>query len=132
MGDDGGIRRREWARRPRSRGQAEMRADVLDDGRIRNGSDQVQPGAAAGTCQHVQPEGGLAPSRVRGEHAMVEKQMRLEAQGQPRQLLQQFERLYVQRQLRHTSIELTVDSYGKWQPIEPTRGGVDALDEPKW
>ena len=43
MGDDGGTLRRGWARRPRSRGAAEMRADVLDDGRIRTGSDQAQP-----------------------------------------------------------------------------------------
>jgi integrase len=37
--------------------------------------------------------------------------------------------VYVQRQLGHASINLTVDTYGKWLPIEPTRGGVDALDD---
>ena len=36
--------------------------------------------------------------------------------------------VYVQRQLGHASIKLTVDTYGKWLPIEPTRGGVDSLD----
>jgi len=37
--------------------------------------------------------------------------------------------VYVQRQLGHASITLTVDTYGRWLPIEPTRGRVDALDE---
>jgi integrase len=45
-------------------------------------------------------------------------------------LLQQGESpVYVQRQLGHASIKLTVDTYGKWLPIAPTRGGVDALDD---
>ncbi len=46
-------------------------------------------------------------------------------------LLQQGESpVYVQRQLGHASIKITVDTYGKWLRPEPTRGGVDALASP--
>lgn len=46
-------------------------------------------------------------------------------------LLQQGESpVYVQRQLGHASIKITVDTYGKWLRPEPTRGGVDALAGP--
>jgi integrase len=38
--------------------------------------------------------------------------------------------VYVQRQLGHASIKLTVDTYGRWLPVEPLRGGVAGLDEP--
>jgi len=37
-------------------------------------------------------------------------------------------RLYVQRQLGHASIQLTVDTYGKWLPME-NKGAVDRLDK---
>ena len=44
-------------------------------------------------------------------------------------LLQQGESpAYVQRQLGHASIQLTVDTYGKWLPSE-NKGAVDRLDE---
>jgi integrase len=44
-------------------------------------------------------------------------------------LLQQGESpAYVQRQLGHASIQLTVDTYGKWLPNE-NKGAVDRLDE---
>jgi integrase len=43
--------------------------------------------------------------------------------------------VYVQRQLGHASITLTVDTYGKWLPMAD-KGAVDSLDdphlEPKW
>jgi integrase len=35
---------------------------------------------------------------------------------------------YVQRQLGHASIQLTVDTYGKWLPMG-NKGAVDRLDE---
>ena len=35
---------------------------------------------------------------------------------------------YVQRQLGHASITLTVDTYGRWLPME-NKAAVDALDE---
>lgn len=57
MGDGGRARGRSWTGRPGRRGKAEMREDLLHDDRIRNGGDQAQPAAAAGTRQHVQPEG---------------------------------------------------------------------------
>ena len=45
-------------------------------------------------------------------------------------LLQQGESpVYVQRQLGHASIQLTVDTYGKWLPIG-NKAAVDRLDEP--
>jgi hypothetical protein len=34
---------------------------------------------------------------------------------------------YVQEQLGHASITLTVDTYGKWLPKKPLRGGVNLL-----
>lgn len=37
--------------------------------------------------------------------------------------------VYVQRQLGHASIQLTVDSYGKWLPIG-NKSAVDRLDDP--
>ena len=36
--------------------------------------------------------------------------------------------VYVQRQLGHASIQLTVDTYGRWLPME-NKGAVDRLDE---
>jgi integrase len=43
-------------------------------------------------------------------------------------MLQQGESVaYVQRQLGHASIQLTVDTYGKWLPLE-NQGAVDRLD----
>jgi len=36
---------------------------------------------------------------------------------------------WVQEQLGHASINLTVGTYGKWIPKRPVRGGVNALDE---
>jgi Phage integrase family len=36
---------------------------------------------------------------------------------------------YVQRQLGHASIQLTVDTYGKWLPMG-NKAAVDALDSP--
>ena len=36
--------------------------------------------------------------------------------------------VYVQRQLGHASIQLTVDTYGKWLPME-NKGAVDRLDK---
>jgi hypothetical protein len=36
---------------------------------------------------------------------------------------------YVQRQLGHASIQLTVDTYGKWLPIG-NKAAVDRLDAP--
>ena len=45
-------------------------------------------------------------------------------------LLQQGESaVYVQRQLGHASIKLTVDTYGKWLPMG-NKAAVDRLDEP--
>jgi integrase len=45
-------------------------------------------------------------------------------------LLQQGESpQYVQEQLGHASITLTVDTYGRWLPKQAIRGGVDGLDE---
>ena len=35
---------------------------------------------------------------------------------------------YVQRQLGHASIKLTVDTYGRWLPI----GNKAAIDPPEW
>jgi integrase len=44
-------------------------------------------------------------------------------------LLQQGESpVYVQRQLGHASIKLTVDTYGKWLPMG-NKAAVDRLDE---
>jgi integrase len=37
--------------------------------------------------------------------------------------------VYVQRQLGHASIQLTVDTYGKWLPIG-NKSAVDRLDDP--
>jgi len=46
------------------------------------------------------------------------------------QLLQQGESpAYVQRQLGHASIKLTVDTYGKWLPMG-NKAAVDGLDVP--
>ena len=43
-------------------------------------------------------------------------------------MLQQGEPVpYVQRQLGHASIQLTVDTYGKWLPME-SQAAVDRLD----
>ena len=43
-------------------------------------------------------------------------------------MLQQGESVaYVQRQLGHASIQLTVDTYGKWLPME-SQAAVDRLD----
>ena len=39
--------------------------------------------------------------------------------------------VYVQRQLGHASITLTVDTYGKWLPMAD-KGAVDSLDDPAW
>jgi integrase len=36
--------------------------------------------------------------------------------------------VYVQRQLGHASIQLTVDTYGKWLPLGK-KGAVDQLDD---
>jgi integrase len=36
--------------------------------------------------------------------------------------------VYVQRQLGHARIQLTVDTYGKWLPME-NKGAVDRLDK---
>jgi integrase len=36
---------------------------------------------------------------------------------------------YVQEQLGHASITLTVDTYGKWQPKTPVRGSVNLLGD---
>ncbi|HEX9709915.1 MAG TPA: tyrosine-type recombinase/integrase, partial [Candidatus Thermoplasmatota archaeon] len=36
---------------------------------------------------------------------------------------------YVQRQLGHSSIKLTVDLYGKWLPMA-NKAAVDRLDDP--
>ena len=45
-------------------------------------------------------------------------------------MLQQGEPVaYVQRQLGHASIQLTVDTYGKWLPME-SQAAVDRLDSP--
>ena len=44
-------------------------------------------------------------------------------------LLQQGESIvYVQRQLGHASIQLTVDTYGKWLPMG-NKAAVDRLDD---
>jgi integrase len=37
--------------------------------------------------------------------------------------------VYVQRQLGHASLTLTVDTYGKWLRPKPQKGGVAALDD---
>ena len=45
-------------------------------------------------------------------------------------MLQQGEPVaYVQRQLGHASIQLTVDTYGRWLPME-SQAAVDRLDGP--
>ena len=36
---------------------------------------------------------------------------------------------YVQEQLGHASITLTADTYGKWLPKRPVRGGVNLLGD---
>jgi integrase len=36
---------------------------------------------------------------------------------------------WVKRQLGHSSIQLTVDTYGHWLPEEPTQGGVDLIED---
>jgi hypothetical protein len=59
IGGDGSIGGRSRTARPRRRGAAEMREDLLHDGRVPNAGDQAQPAAAAGTRHHVQPEGAL-------------------------------------------------------------------------
>jgi hypothetical protein len=47
-------------------------------------------------------------------------------------LLQQGESpVYVQRQLGHASIQLTVDTYGRWLPLG-NKAAVDRLDDPVW
>ncbi len=44
-------------------------------------------------------------------------------------MLQQGESVaYIQRQLGHASIQLTVDTYGKWLPLG-NKAAVDRLDE---
>ena len=35
---------------------------------------------------------------------------------------------WVQQQLGHASIQLTVDTYGQWLPKQPTKGGLEALE----
>jgi hypothetical protein len=37
---------------------------------------------------------------------------------------------YVQEQLGHASRTLTADTYGRWLPKKPIRGGVILLDDP--
>ena len=47
-------------------------------------------------------------------------------------LLQQGESpVYIQRQLGHASIQLTVDIYGRWLPLG-NKVAVDRLDDPSW
>jgi len=49
-----------------------------------------------------------------------------------KQLLQEGETAeYVKEQLGHASIRMTVDTYGKWLPKKPLRGGVTSW-EPAW
>jgi integrase len=36
---------------------------------------------------------------------------------------------YVQQQLGHASLKMTVDTYGKWLPKKPVQGGVTLLDD---
>jgi len=48
------------------------------------------------------------------------------------QLLQDGESAqYVQEQLGHASITITTQTYGKWLPKKPVRGGVNSLDDPR-
>ena len=80
----------------------------------------------------------LDPSNVRKAMTRVLKKAKLPLHFTPHCLrhtyaslmLQQGEPVaYVQRQLGHASIQLTVDTYGKWLPME-SQSAVDRLDGP--
>ena len=77
-------------------------------------------------------------TRVRKVFSKVLKAAELPAHLSPHSLRHSFASLllqqgespqYVQEQLGHSSITLTVDLYGRWLPKLPIRGGVNALDE---
>jgi integrase len=80
----------------------------------------------------------LDESRVRKIFSKVLKRAELPPHFSPHCLRHSFASLllqqgespqYVQEQLGHSSITLTVDLYGRWLPKRPIRGGVNALDE---
>jgi len=80
----------------------------------------------------------LDGSRVRKVFAKILKVSGLPGHFPPHSLRHTFASLllqqgespqYVQEQLGHSSITLTVDLYGRWLPKRPIRGGVNALDQ---
>jgi len=80
----------------------------------------------------------LDDSRVRKEFTRCLKAARLPLHFSPHCLRHTFASLllqaghspaYVQRQLGHASIQLTVDTYGRWLPLG-NKAAVDGLDEP--
>jgi hypothetical protein len=114
--------------------QLEQEAVVRGDGaKLRRGLQEMPP--------------RIFPSVVGTplDHANVEKAFRrvlkaaeLPLHFTPHCLRHSFESLllqqglspaYVQRQLGHASIQLTVDTYGKWLPMG-NKAAVDALDSP--
>jgi len=79
----------------------------------------LEPGKVAGAFRRALTRAGLparfTPHSLRHSFASL-----LIAAGQSP--------VYVQRQLGHASIQLTVDTYGKWLPMG-NKAAVDALDE---
>src|SRR5206468_410167 len=82
----------------------------------------------------------LSPSRIGPAFKRILKAAGLPTYHSPHNLrhtlasllLQQGESpAYVQRQLGHASIQLTVDTYGKWLPMG-NKAAVDRLDPPAW
>jgi len=79
----------------------------------------------------------LKPQHVRYVFRRVVKAAKLPSHYTPHSLRHTFASLllqkgespqWVQEMLGHASITLTVDTYGKWLPKRPIRGGVNMLD----
>jgi integrase len=120
-----------------SRGLAEALRRLLYDRKaetLKRGWPELPPWV------FITPEGQPLPKKVIGRaFASALKAADLPAHFTPHslrhtfasQLLAQGEAVqYVQEQLGHKSITLTVDTYGRWLPKRAIRGGVDGLDEP--
>ena len=119
-----------------SRGLAEALRRLLQDRKaetLRRGWPELPPWV------FCTPEGQPLPKKVIGRaFASALKAAGLPAHFTPHGLRHAFASLllaqgespqYVQEQLGHKSITLTVDTYGRWLPKRAIRGGVDGLDE---
>ena len=86
----------------------------------------LHPGDDSDLCERAprddqRPEAGDAPAPLHAAlHAHTFASLLLSAGESV---------VYVQRQLGHASIQLTVDTYGKWLPIG-NKSAVDRLDDP--